>query len=207
MKRNKLKLVAASLFVVMLVLTTTLGVAVAATADADEQMTVEGEAISWNNNMAQKGYSTVYNHQDGINSVLGRIPSDTIWMFSGHGGEWGGTAATRLYFGDPADTSTYISGYNVPANTIKLAYADTCKSSVQHSWQPYDVSKGFINQGTKAYMGFNRDVYTYETGPFTDQFGYLLRIGATVHNAALWAGQQTPIGSDYTVYGDDSITI
>ena len=206
MKRNKLKSLAVC-FVLMLVFITTSGIAAAATADSDEQMNVERDAISWSNNMSLKGYSTVYHHQDGISSVLGRIPSDTIWMFSGHGGDVGGLGATRLYFGDPADTLTYISGYNVPSNTIKLAYADTCKSSVRHSLQPYDVSKGFINQGTKAYMGFNRDVYPSETAPFTDKFGYLLRIGATVHDAALWAGQQTPIGSDYTVYGDDSITI
>lgn len=60
MKRNKLKLLAASFFVVMLVFTTTLGIAAAATADSDEQMNAEFDAYVWNAYMSMGGYTTVY---------------------------------------------------------------------------------------------------------------------------------------------------
>ncbi|MDF1531072.1 MAG: C25 family cysteine peptidase [Methanosarcinales archaeon] len=205
MKRNKLIMLASICFIVMLTFSAT-GIAAAAIADSDEQMDQETDANIWNNYMSQKGYATVYNHQDSKSNVLGRIPSDTIWMFSGHGGDLSGVGATRLYFGDPANSLSYIAGGDVPSNTIKLAYADACKSSVRH-WGMYDVSEGFINQGTTAYIGFTRTVSTGESEDFTDEFGYLLIQGNTVHNSALWAGQRTNIGSDYTIYGDDSITI
>ncbi|CAG0979205.1 MAG: hypothetical protein MPEBLZ_00560 [Candidatus Methanoperedens nitroreducens] len=94
----------------------------------------------------------------------------------------------------------------IQTNTIKLAYADACKSGVD-SWLFTDIWEGFRNKGTSTFIGFNRDVYTSETNTFTNYFGYYLKGGWTVNDAAYRADQRAGMNGAYTVYGDGNIKI
>ncbi len=123
---NKLKSLASAIFAVMLVLTSTISIAAAAIADSEEQFTspYDTDAVTWNYYMTS--YQQIYKYHDSKSNVVSRIPNDTIWMMSSHGGNCGGLCGVylQLYSGDS------LASGDIKTNTVKLAYADACKSGV-----------------------------------------------------------------------------
>ncbi len=199
---KKIKSLASAIFAVMLLLASTVSVAAAAKADSEEQYEYpdDTDALTWDYWMTS--YERIYKYHDSKSNVVNRIPGDTIWMMSSHGGNCGGLCGVylQLFSGDS------LGAGDIPTNTIRLAYADACKTGVDTIWT--DIWQGFRNKGTTTFIGFTRDVYPSETDPFTNYFGYYLtQLKDTVSMAAYKAGQNSGIKGDYKIYGDGSITI
>ena len=148
-------------------------------------------------------YQQVYSYHDSRSNVLSRIPGDTVWMMSSHGGNCGGWCGIYLIL---YDGSTILPRDVGPkSNSIKLAYADACLSGVDTGY--YDLWEGFMTSGTKSFLGFNRVVYTDETPVFTKWFAYYLTGGSTVSDAAFKADFRASMNGAYSIHGDGSIKI
>jgi len=143
------------------------------------------------------------------------LPVADIWFFSGHGG--------KTWYDDPylvAGDNGKIFGGDIPDlhnqhefDRMRFAYASACHSAHTGfwSWLPWitNLHDGFINNGARAYMGWEHDVGQGVSYSFTDRFyHYAIDHGFIVSGAKIYATYDVPAAEgNIKLFGDGGVTL